>query len=88
MQKGGRYWPPFCTTDRTGKCSMADREQREIQEARLFEIYLMQNLMAGDNPVVTTKYLRTREEYAMSGMSATEIDAVKARAQRAYKAMK
>jgi len=67
---------------------MTDREQREVQEARLFEIYLMQELIAGDNPAITRTYLRTREEYAMSGMSATEIDAVKARAQRAYGAMK
>ena len=67
---------------------MTDREQREVQESRLFEIYLMQELVAGDNPTVTNKYLKTREEYAMSGMSATEIDAVKARAQRAYEVLK
>ncbi|MCL2217098.1 MAG: hypothetical protein FWB91_08785 [Defluviitaleaceae bacterium] len=67
---------------------MTDREQKEVQEARLFEIYLMQELIAGGDSTITKKYLRTREEYAMSGMSATEIDAVKARAQRAYDAMK
>lgn len=66
---------------------MTDREQREVQEARLFEIYLMQELLAGNNPVVAKTYLRTREEYAMSGMSAAEIDAVRARAKRAYDAM-
>ena len=67
---------------------MTDREQREVQEARLFEIFLMQELVSEGNVARTNAYLRTREEYALSGMSATEIDAVRARAQRAFTAMK
>jgi len=66
---------------------MTDREQREVQEARLFEIFLMQELANEGNIAKTKAYLRTREEYALSGMNATEIDAVKARAQRAFNAM-
>ena len=66
---------------------MTDREQREVQEARLFEIYLMQELTSEGNKDKINSYLRTREEYALSGMTATEIDAVKARALRAFNAM-
>ena len=63
------------------------RELRTFQEDKLFDILLLM-LIAGDElPHKVHGHLTMMRERAQSGMTASEVDAVKHRAATAYEAM-
>ena len=63
------------------------RELRTFQEAQLFDILLFM-MIAGDELSTKAKgHVTMMREKAQSGMSASEVDAVKHRAATAYEAM-
>jgi len=58
----------------------AEREMKEKQEDRLYEIFFAQEMLAADKISGYRQYLKVYSNKAKSGMTATEIDAVRQRA--------
>ena len=63
------------------------RELRTFQEDKLFDILLLMMIAGDELPHKVNGHLTMMREKAQSGMSASEVDAVKHRASTAYKAM-
>lgn len=57
-----------------------EREMKEKQEDRLYEIFFAQEMLASDKLSGYRQYLNVSSNKAKSGMTATEVDAVKQRA--------
>ena len=63
------------------------RELRTFQEDKLFDILLLMMIAGDELPARMRGHLTMLREKAQSGMTATEVDAVKHRAATAYEAM-
>jgi hypothetical protein len=63
-----------------------EREMKEKQEDRLFEVFFAQEMIAADKLKGYRQHLNVLSNKAKSGMTATEIDAVKQRALESVKA--
>ena len=61
----------------------SERELKTWQENNLFQIYFMQEGLRRGNLAKLDAYLKLQAEMSLSGMTADEIDAVRARVSRA-----
>ena len=63
------------------------RELRTFQEAQLFDILLLMMIAGDELPKNAKGHLTMMREKAQSGMTNSEVEAVKYRANTAYEAM-
>ena len=63
------------------------RELRTFQEDKLFDILLLMMIAGDELPKKVKGHLTMMREKAQSGMSASEVDAVRHRATVAYEAL-
>jgi hypothetical protein len=64
---------------------MYEREMRQVQEDRLYEIYFAQEMLDAGKLKTYRSYIGMMGEKAKNGMTADEIDAVKERVKKAVK---
>jgi len=62
---------------------MNDREMRQTQEDRLYEIHFAEEMLKADKTAQFQKYLAIMRQKAKNGMTADEVDTVIKRAKDA-----